>query len=215
MACPISVRAQQPVMPVVGFLRSTPAIGFSYIVDAFRQGLTDAGFVEGKNVTIEYRWADNQLDQLPELVADLVRKQVVALVGSGPAAAQASKAASNTTSIVFVVGSDPVRTGLVASLNRPGSNITGVVFTSVALAAKLLGMLHQLVPQASIIAALRDPNVPEFLAKFARLGGSCAGHWTKSSDGECLQRARIPRCLHDSNASGRQRIADWQQPVLS
>ena len=159
---PLSVSAQQPVMPVVGFLRSTPAIGFSYIVDAFRQGLTDAGFVEGKNVTIEYRWADNQLDQLPELVADLVRKQVAALVGSGPAAAQASKAASNTTSVVFVVGSDPVRTGLVASLNRPGSNITGVVFTSVALAAKLLGMLHQLVPQASIIAALRDPNVPEF-----------------------------------------------------
>ena len=156
---PLSVSAQQPVMPVVGFLRSTPAIGFSYIVDAFRQGLTDAGFVEGKNVTIEYRWADNQLDQLPELVADLVRKQVAALVGSGPAAAQASKAASNTTSVVFVVGSDPVRTGLVASLNRPGSNITGVVFTSVALAAKLLGMLHQLVPQASIIAALR---VPEF-----------------------------------------------------
>ena len=160
--CPLSVSAQQPVMPVVGFLRSTPAIGFSYIVDAFRQGLTDAGFVEGKNVTIEYRWADNQLDQLPELVAHLVRKQVAALVGSGPAAAQASKAASNTTSVVFVVGSDPVRTGLVASLNRPGSNITGVVFTSVALAAKLLGMLHQLVPQASIIAALRDPNVPEF-----------------------------------------------------
>ena len=156
---PLSVSAQQPVMPVVGFLRSTPAIGFSYIVDAFRQGLTDAGFVEGKNVTIEYRWADNQLDQLPELVADLVRKQVAALVGSGPAAAQASKAASNTTSVVFVVGSDPVRTGLVASLNRPGSNLTGVVFTSVALAAKLLGMLHQLVPQASIIAALR---VPEF-----------------------------------------------------
>jgi putative tryptophan/tyrosine transport system substrate-binding protein len=163
---PLEAQAQQPAaMPVVGFLRSTPAIGFAYIVDAFRQGLNDEGFVEGKNVAIEYRWADNQLDQLPELAADLIRKQVAAIVGSGPAAAQASKVASATTSVVFVVGSDPVRTGLVASLNRPGGNITGVVFTSVALAAKLLGILHQLVPNASIIAALRDPNVPEFEAE--------------------------------------------------
>jgi putative ABC transport system substrate-binding protein len=162
-ACwPLAARAQQPSMPVIGFLRSTPAIGFGYIVDAFRQGLNDAGFVEGKNVAIEYRWADNQLDQLPGLAADLVRKQVAAIVGSGPGAARASKAASATTPVVFVIGSDPVRTGLVASLNRPGGNVTGVVFTSVALAAKLLGMLHQLVPTASVIGVLRDPNIPEF-----------------------------------------------------
>jgi putative tryptophan/tyrosine transport system substrate-binding protein len=164
-AWPLTAVGQQPAIPVVGFLRSTPAIGFAYIVDAFRQGLNDAGFVEGKNVAIEYRWADNQLDQLPGLAADLIRKQVAAIVGSGPAAAQASKVASATTSVVFVVGSDPVRTGLVASLNRPGGNITGVVFTSVALAAKLLGILHQLVPNASVIAALRDPNIPEFEAE--------------------------------------------------
>jgi putative tryptophan/tyrosine transport system substrate-binding protein len=159
---PHAARAQQPAMPVIGFLRSTPAIGFGYIVDAFRQGLNDAGFVESKNVAIEYHWADNQLDQLPGLAADLVRKQVAAIVGSGPIAARASKAASATTPVVFVIGSDPVRTGLVASLNRPGGNVTGVVFVSVALAAKLLGMLHQLVPTASVIAVLRDPNIPEF-----------------------------------------------------
>jgi ABC-type uncharacterized transport system substrate-binding protein len=164
-AWPLAARAQQAAMPVVGFLRSTPASGFAYIIDAFRQGLNDSGFVEGKNVAIEYRWADNQLEQLPGLAADLVRKQVAAIVGSGPAAAQASKAASATTSIVFVIGSDPVRTGLVASLNRPGGNITGVVFTSVALAAKLLGMLHQLVPKGSAIAVFRDPNIPEFEAE--------------------------------------------------
>jgi putative tryptophan/tyrosine transport system substrate-binding protein len=161
-AWPVGARAQQAAMPVIGFLRSTPAFGFGYIVDAFRQGLNDAGFVEGKNVTIEYRWADNQLDQLPGLAADLVRKQVAAIVGSGPIAARASKAASATTPVVFVIGSDPVRTGLVASLNRPGGNVTGVVFVSVALAAKLLGMLHQLVPTGSVIAVLRDPNIPEF-----------------------------------------------------
>jgi len=142
---------------VIGFLRSTPATGFAYIVDPFRQGLNDAGFVEGKNVAIEYRWADNQQDRLPGLAADLMRRQVAAIVGGGVPAAQAGKAATTTTPIVFVIGADPVRVGLVASINRPGGNITGVVF-SVVPWAKLLGMLHELVPKASIIAVLRDPN---------------------------------------------------------
>jgi putative ABC transport system substrate-binding protein len=156
-AWPCAARAQQPTMPVVGFLRSTPATGFAYIVDPFRQGLNDAGFVEGKNVAIEYRWADNQQDRLPGLAADLMRRQVAAIVGGGVPAAQAGKAATATTPIVFVIGADPVRVGLVASINRPGGNITGVVFSVVPL-AKLLGMLHDLVPKASIIAVLRDPN---------------------------------------------------------
>jgi putative ABC transport system substrate-binding protein len=144
-------------MPVVGFLRSTPATGFAYTVDPFRQGLNDAGFVEGKNVAIEYRWADNQRDRLPGLAADLMRRQVAAIVGAGVPAAQAGKAATTTTPIVFVIGADPVRVGLVASINRPGGNITGVVFSIVPW-AKLLGILHELVPKASIIAVLRDPN---------------------------------------------------------
>jgi putative ABC transport system substrate-binding protein len=157
-AWPLAARAQQPAMPVIGFLRSTPATGFAYTVDPFRQGLNDAGFVEGKNVAIEYRWADNQQDRLPGLAADLMRRQVAAIVGAGVPAAQASKAATATTPIVFVIGADPVRVGLVASINRPGGNITGVVFSVSPLVAKLLGMLHELVPKASIIALLRDPN---------------------------------------------------------
>ena len=159
-AWPVAVRAQQ-TMPLVGFLRSTPAAGFAFIVDAFRQGLNDAGFVEGKNVAIEYHWADNQQDRLPRLAADLVRRQVAAIVGAGTDAAQASKAATATTPIIFVIGADPVRVGLVASLNRPGGNITGVVFPLVPLVAKLLGTLHELVPKASMIAVLRDPNGPD------------------------------------------------------
>jgi ABC-type uncharacterized transport system substrate-binding protein len=160
-AWPLAARAQQAAMPVIGFLRSTPAAGFSYTVDPFRQGLNDAGFVEGKNVAIEYRWADNQEDRLPRLAADLLRRQVAAIVGAGVPAAQAGKAATATTPIVFVIGADPVRVGLVASINRPGGNITGVVFSVSPLAAKLLGMLHELVPKASIIAVLRDPNGPD------------------------------------------------------
>jgi ABC-type uncharacterized transport system substrate-binding protein len=160
-AWPITARAQQAAMPVVGFLRSTPAAGFAYTVDPFRQGLNDAGFVEGKNVTIEYRWADNQQDRLPGLAADLVRRQVAAIVGAGVPAAQAGKAATATTPIVFVIGADPVRVGLVASINRPAGNITGVVFSVSPLVAKLLGMLDELVPKASIIAVLRDPNGAE------------------------------------------------------
>ena len=162
---PLAARAQQLAMPVIGFLRPTPAAGFEYMHNAFRQGLNDAGFVEGKNVLIEYRYADNQPDRLPGLAADLVRRQVAAIVGAGSGAPHAAKAVTTTTPIIFVMGADPVRTGLVGSLNRPGGNITGVVFIVAALTTKLLGLLHELVPTASIVAVLRDPNYLEFEAE--------------------------------------------------
>jgi len=130
---------------VIGFLRSTTSTGSAHIVSAFRHSLSEAGFVEGQNVGVEYRWADDQRDRLPGLVADLVRRQVAVIVAN-TTAAQAAKAESTTTPIVFVSGSDPVGAGLVASLNRPGSNITGVVFTTADLATKRLGLLHELVP---------------------------------------------------------------------
>ena len=148
-------------MPVVGFLRSTTAAGSEHLVGGVPPGLNEAGFIEGQNVMIEYRWADDSLDRLPELAADLARRPVAVIVANGLAAAAASKAATATTPIVFVTGADPVRTGLVASLNRPGGNVTGVIFTTTDLAAKQLGLLHELVPKAAVIAALQDPNQPE------------------------------------------------------
>src|SRR5262245_35737029 len=142
---PIAVRAQQPAMPVIGFIRSTPAGPFAHLTVAFRQGLSEAGYVEGKNVVIEQRSADNQIDRLPGLVDELVRRPVNVIVGNVPAAL-AAKNATTAAPIVFVTGSDPVKDGLVGSLNRPGGNITGVSFVSGELATKRLEILRQLAP---------------------------------------------------------------------
>ena len=158
-AWPLAVRAQQPAMPVIGFFRSTAAVGSAHLANAFRQGLNEAGFVENQNIAIEYRWADDQRDRLPELAADLVRRRVAAIVAN-TAAARAAKTATATIPIVFVSGSDPVDTGLVTSLSRPGGNITGLVFTVTEITAKRLGLLHELAPKAAIIAVLRDSNFP-------------------------------------------------------
>jgi putative ABC transport system substrate-binding protein len=156
VAWPLAARAQQ--MPVIGFLRSTPSASFMHLLAAFQQGLKDEGFIDGQNVSIEQRWADNQLDRLPGLAADLVRRQVAVMVANTPAA-KAAKAATQTIPIVFVTGEDPVTIGLVDSLNRPTGNLTGVVFfASGHLGTKRLELLHELVPKGAIIAVLMDPE---------------------------------------------------------
>ena len=153
---PLAARAQQSVMPVVGFLRSTSLADATHLVTGFRQGLKEAGFVEGQNVAVEYRSAEGQNDRLPTLVADLIRRQVAVIVGNS-IAALAAKAATTTVPIVFGIGEDPVKYGLVGVFNRPGGNITGVVFFA-ALAAKRLELLRQLVPKATTIAVLVSPD---------------------------------------------------------
>ena len=163
-AWPLAARAQQPAMPVVGFLRSTPAEPFAHIVVAFRQGLSETGFVEGQNVVIEQRWADNQLDRLSGLAADLVRRHAAVIVGNAPAV-EAVRRAAATMPIVFVIGGDPVAQGLVSSLNRPGGHLTGLTFFGNRLSAKRVEMLRELVPRTSVIAALIDPNFPEAAAE--------------------------------------------------
>ena len=159
-AWPLAARAQQPALPVVGFLRSTAAASSAHLVEAFRRGLTEAGFVEGQNVTIDYRWADDQDDRLAALTADLVRRPAAVIV-TNSIGVRVAKIVTATTPLVFVAGSDPVRTGLVPSLNRPGGNVTGVTFTLIDLVAKQLGLLHELVPKADVVAVLRNPNQPE------------------------------------------------------
>jgi ABC-type uncharacterized transport system substrate-binding protein len=159
-AWPLAARAQQPAMPVVGFLRSGTIADVPHRVTAFRQGLKEAGFVEGQNVAIEYRSDERQTDRLPLLVADLLRRQVALIVGFDTPSALAAKAATTTVPIVFVTGGDPVRVGLVANLNRPGGNVTGVSSMSGELGAKRLELLQELVPRAARFAVLVNPNNP-------------------------------------------------------
>ena len=164
MAWPLTARAQQPAMPVIGFLRITSLADSTHLVIPFRQGLNEAGFVEGQNVAIEYRYAENQVDRLPALVADLLQRPV-ALIAGNSTAMLVAKSATTTVPIVFAGGGDPVQDGLVASLNRPGGNVTGVNFFAGALGAKRLELLRQLVPKATTIAVLVNPNTIETRAE--------------------------------------------------
>jgi putative ABC transport system substrate-binding protein len=157
-AWPLAAGAQQPAMPVIGFLRPSPPESVAHLLPAFRAGLKEIGFVEGQNVAIEYRWPELQDDRLRETAAELVRRQVAVIVTPGSSAAtHAAKAVTTTIPIVYYSGVDPVKSGLIASLNRPGGNVTGIYLLAVDFVAKRLGLLHELVPAVTTIAVLVNP----------------------------------------------------------
>ena len=158
-AWPLAARAQQPTIPVVGFLNGSSAWEYAYVVGAFRQGLKETGYVEGQNVAIEYRWAEGHYERLPTLVADLLSRHVTVIAANGPAAV-AAKAATSSIPIVFAIGADPVKFGLVASMNRPGGNVTGVALLSVELGPKKLQMLHELIPTVRTVGLLVNSTNP-------------------------------------------------------
>jgi putative tryptophan/tyrosine transport system substrate-binding protein len=176
VAWPLAARAQQPAMPVVGFLSPLELGSGGHLLDAFRRGLAETGNVEGQNVAIEYRLAGDRLDRFPELAADLVRRQVSAIAASGSGAAVAAKAATQTLPIAFSVPEDPVKLGLVASLARPGSNATGINFFTAEVNAKRLGLLRELVPAAVRVAMLMNPsNTINTSSTLAEVGPAARG----------------------------------------
>jgi putative tryptophan/tyrosine transport system substrate-binding protein len=188
----LAARAQQPAMPVVGFLRSSSLADSTVLVTAFRNGLRETGFVEGQNVAIEYHYADNQIDRLPGLVANLIRQPVAVIVGNA-APALAAKSATTTVPIVFVTGGDPVEDGFVASMNRPGGNVTGVSFFGSVVGAKRLEMLRQLVPRATTIAVLvtRTKLIPRLNEKTCRLqrlrSGNASSFWMPAASATSIR----------------------------
>ena len=202
-AWPLVARAQQqPTMPVVGFLGTASAGPFAHLLAGFRRGLQETGFIEGRNVAIEYRWAEGQYDRVPSLAADLVRRQVAVIVTvGGETSAAAAMAATATIPIVFNVGTDPVKLGLVTSLARPGGNATGVNIFTTELVEKRLGLLHDLVPAATTVAVLSNPDFAAAVANVreseaaARAIGKEVVIFNASSDAE-IETAFVNSCRH-------------------
>src|SRR6516162_5436170 len=213
VAWPLAARAQRSAVPVIGFLRSTTAAGSEHLAAAFEQGLKDAGFIEGQNVAIDYRWGNDQSDRLAGLAADLIRRQPAVIIGN-ILTSRAVIAATTTIPIVFVGGTDPVREGLVANLNHPGGNVTGVVFTAADLVAKRLGLLHDLVPKLAAIAVLLHPGAPgaEFQMKEVEQAGQTIGRQVLIV--KVTDERGIPCRFCNDSPTKRGRIAHGRRSIL-
>jgi len=173
-AWPLAARAQQPAMPVVGFLHYASPDELGHLATAVREGLKEAGYIEGQSVAIEYRWAEGHYDRLPALAADLVRRKVTVITAGGNFAAQVAKKATATIPIVFTSGADPIKSGLIASLSRPGANLTGVSFIAAEIAVKRLELTRELLPQAGAVAMIVNPHFAGAETEFAEV--EAAGH---------------------------------------
>jgi putative tryptophan/tyrosine transport system substrate-binding protein len=192
-AWPIAARAQQPALPVVGFVNGGAAFAAADRVPAFRKGLGEAGYVEGRNMMVEYHWLDGRYDRLPALMGDLVRRRVAVIAAGDQYIAHAAKTATSTIPIVFGVFGDPVKLGLVASLARPGGNATGFNSFNTEVAAKRLGLLHELVPKAVRVAVLLNPGATESTLRQVQEGPASSG--CKSRSSTPLRSARLMRAF--------------------
>jgi putative tryptophan/tyrosine transport system substrate-binding protein len=198
---PLAARAQQPAMPVIGYLGSQSPDVTADLLRGFRQGLKDGGYIEDQTVLVDYRWAENQTDRLPALAADLVRRRVAVIAASGGPASESAAKATTSIPIVFMVAEDPVRMGLVASLARPGGNLTGVNFFAAELAAKRLALLRELVPAAGRVAVLLNPaEVAIAAANFARRGNSRPRYGAGNSSLQRPHERRNRCCLRSDRA---------------
>ena len=213
-AWPLSARAQQPAMPVIGFLNGASPEGYAPYVTAFRQGLKEVGYVDGQNVAIEYRWAQGQYDRLPALAADLVRRQVAVIAATTVPAAPAAKAATTAIPIVFVTGVDPVQEGLVASLNRPGGNLTGVTGLNLKVGPKRLELLHELMPTATIIVLLINLTSPDRRDTVERLAGGGPDAGAAAPRLACQHRARPRHRLRNPKPPETRRAHDRHRHIF-